>query len=208
MELRKSGFTIAEFIISLMIMFVIMGSVVTLAFKKAKQTINKYLEEGYEVCDCTSGTDYCIITIDNQTGRNEFFTIQILGGGAAGSAEKGGAAGETKIVHYPALNGQYYVKLGAGGQFGSENINGGNTAIYKILDNGKFELLEFATGGVGSNEKIDSSTLPPDVTEEELKIGEKPNFDSSQATGSTLLQCGAGGNAGANGVMGGVLIKW
>ena len=208
MELRRSGFTIAEFVISLMVMFIIMGSVITVTFKKAKQTINKYLAEGYEVCDCTSGTDYCLITIDNNSGRNEFYTIQILGGGAAGSAEKGGAAGETKIVHYPTLNGQYYIKLGAGGEYGGENINGGNTAIYKVLENGKFELLEFAMGGVGSKEKIDIASLPPGVSASDLAKGEQPNFEASSADEVSMMQCGAGGDAGRNGTMGGVIIKW
>ncbi|MBQ4646627.1 MAG: hypothetical protein IJB79_04695 [Candidatus Gastranaerophilales bacterium] len=182
-----------------------MGAVVTMTFKKAKVTKHTQFRNGMEIHDCNSASDSRLLTIDNVNGRNEFFTIQLVGGGAAGSDQKGGAAGETKIVHYPTMSGQYFIKLGAGGQRGT-NINGGTTAIYKVTDTGAYELMEFALGGVGSNERIFTEDIPSGKTAADLARGEVPNFDEADTGGA--IRCGSGGDAGNNGIMGGVVIKW
>lgn len=202
--MRKSAFTIAEFVICIMIMFIIMGATISIPFKKAKMTQSIMAKDGTQKCSCLDNppNNECKITINNPSGRNEFFTIQLLGGGAAGSAYKGGAAGEAKIVHYPTLNGEYLIKLGAGGVYGSSNINGGNTAIYKIDDDGHHELIEFASGGIGSNEKIYTDEIY-DTTAVDYTLGEKPSFGTDTET-----SCGKGGNAGQDGMLGEVIIKW
>ena len=219
--MRKSGFTIAEFIICIMIMFVVMGAVVSVPFKKAKTTKRVQFQNGTRVCDCNNydglenNIPYCDIkTIDNPTGRNEFFTIQLVGGGAAASPEIGGDAGESKTVYYPSMNGRYRAYLGLGGEYADDlysKKNGGNTVLYKILDDGNYELIEFAAGGVGSLETIQEVELHGDRTRESLAVGLLPQFTSAQ-TGA--LVCGAGGNAPLsndarrNGNAGGVVISW
>ena len=211
--MRKSGFTIAEFIICIMIMFVVMGSVITIPLKKAKTTKHIQFKNGEFVCDCNNTTNswtldgesftHCDFPIDNPSGQSEFFTIQLVGGGAAGSDEIGGDAGESKIVHYPSMNGNYRIVLGVGGEFGSFYINGGNTVLYKQNDSGNWELVEFASGGVGSQETIQDHELSEGVTRDDMKNGLRPDFGIAGA-----LACGAGGNAQQPGIMGGAIIRW
>ena len=235
--LRKDAFTAVEFIICLTFMMLIFGSMVSLTFKKAKQTMPTQKQVNMAICSCVpdrnikctcTGRNCTLEKIENVGGRHEFFTIQILGGGAAGSTQRGGQSGEGKIIHYPALDGEFHVQLGEGGKFGTSNVNGGTTAIYKINKNDKgteaYELLEFALGGVGSNELIHSGDIradqasEPAAYEEELRNiqrGKAPAF----ASGESLSSCGAGGDARAyvplagetidlNGKDGEVIIKW
>ena len=203
----KKAFTIIEFVICTSMMFLIMGAAISIPFKKSKQT--NYVQSNHDeiICSCTDGSQ-CRITIENPSGRNEFYTLQLIGGGAAGSSQKGGAAGEAKIVHYPSLpEGDYIIQLGEGGRYDGGNINGGTTAIYRVTDTGN-ELLEFALGGRGSNEIIHQSEISDDNRENtiraQLQQGELPSF-GAQATNSS---CGAGGNSTANGNRGVVIIKW
>ena len=213
--LTKRGFTIAEFIVSIMFMFLIIGAAVSIPMKKAKETKHNIKQDGIKACSCNtvdnkigSLSDTCEFEFET-TGRFEFYTVQILGGGAAGGAEKGGAAGEAKIIHYPTMGGKYLVKLGAGGIANSSTPHGGNTVIYKLNDSGEYELFEFARGGVsGSREKIDTTILSDPAIADELKKGEIATFANKQdsATGSSV--CGVGGDANKNGQMGEVVIKW
>ena len=138
----------------------------------------------------------------------EFFTIQLVGGGAGGGPHKGGGAGESKVVHYPGLEGTYVIKLGAGG---AANRNGGITAIYRKnyvgQDNGATittnTLVEFAKGGTWTNESIDTTL---DIDEQEkLKEGEVPAFSETSGTGTS---CGQGGRANLPGQSGEVVIRW
>ena len=212
--LTKRGFTIAEFIVSIMFMFLIIGAAVSIPMKKAKETKHNKKQDGVKMCSCNSdenktSIDTCILEFE-PSGRFEFYTVQILGGGAAGSSPssgdgKGGVAGEAKIIHYPTLAGRYVVKLGAGGVVGSAYPHGGNTVIYKITDGGQYELVEFARGGVsGPQEKINTTALSDTSLIDELKKGEIATFGAD----ATTTACGAGGDAGKNGQMGEVIIKW
>lgn len=206
-------------------MMLIFGGMVSITFKKAKHTMPTQKQVNMVICSCDpsrsikctcEGRTCRVDKINHNGGRHEFFTIQMLGGGAAGSDERGGQAGEGKIVHYPTLEGEFLVQLGEGGKYGTNNISGGATAIYKINKDDKnnffgYELLEFALGGVGSNEKINDgdislSETDPLYDEEKTKLqqGKTPTF----ASGESLVSCGAGGNFKANGQDGEVIIKW
>jgi len=190
----------------IMIIVLVMGASISIPFKKNKLTKPTPTKTGLATCSCSDSplNNECILTIDNPNGRNEFFTVQILGAGAAGSSEKGGAAGEAKSIVYPTLNGQFLVKLGKGGVYGGTNANGGHTILYKITDDGKYEILEFAKGGTAHNEKLHTSELHDDSLAARETEGKRPDF----GTGNIATSCGAGGNAGQNGKDGEVIIRW
>lgn len=184
-----------------------MGAAITVPFKmkkETKQALNK--QDGIEKCSCSDSpvNNECIIEIDNEMGRYEFFTVQILGAGAAGSAEKGGDAGEAKILYYPMLTGKFLVKLGHGGVYGGTKINGGNTVIYKLNDKGEYEIFEYALGGTGHEEKIYTEDLYDASEQASLEKGKIPAF----GTGDVSTSCGAGGDKGQNGKDGEVIIRW
>ena len=232
----KRAFTIAEFILCLVIMFMIMASCITIPFKKKRQTNFALGFHDSIVCSCAdpevAQNEYeCRFEIKKHTGRYEFHTIQLLGGGAAGGTEKGGAAGEAKIIHYPTMEGEYIIKLGKGGEFESGNLNGGATALYKVVKlnpkdppepdpatgivppsaTERYELVEFALGGMGANEKIDEAAeiieTDPDKIDEaldKLKLGEVPNFGTENAASI----CGTGGNVEEDGQYGEAIIRW
>lgn len=227
--MRKSGFTAVEFIICLTFMMLIFGGMISISFKKAKTTMPTQKLTNIYRCSCSDSEyvsqGYCLRTFDNNSGRDEFFTIQILGAGAAGSPYKsgqigkGGSSGEGKIIHYPTLSGTFLIKLGEGGKAdGSGNINGGATVIYKLNEETKvFEVFEFALGGVGANENINEDTeiheIDPDKKEMEiaqLQNGKIPTF----GTDDIITSCGAGGKGGSStdgaqdGKGGEVVIKW
>ena len=192
-----------------------MGAVVSVPSKKAKSTKQIRLKSGKIVCDCNTpdleiisnveDTELkgCTINIDNSSGLNEFFNVQLVGGGAGGSSQLGGSAGETKVVRYPALNGEYVVILGYGGYKDKNELyvgrNGTPTALYKVKNDGKLELMEFALGGVGFSEIPDAG----EVFSGDEKKGKIPSIEQ---TGETI--CGAGGDAGAKGNIGGAIISW
>lgn len=230
MKLRERGFTIAEFIICLMIMFIIMGTVVTIPFKKSKITKKIQFQNGEVICDCNSPASdlksgnvsgmkysYCEFEIDNPTGKTEFYTVRLVGGGAAASNEIGGNAGEGKEMIYPALTGKYRIYLGMGGEYNASDINtprnGGSTILYKVLDDGTLELMDFALGGSASMETIQEEELSGGATLETLALGKAPSFNiRNDMTG--MKACGAGGNApsysasGHDGNIGGAMISW
>lgn len=205
--MERKAFTIVEFVVCLMIIVMVMGAAITVPFKmkkETKQSLNK--KDGIEKCSCsdTPANNECIIEIQNDTGRYEFFTVQILGAGAAGSANKGGDAGEAKVLYYPMLTGKFLVKLGQGGIYGTNNINGGNTIIYKENDLGEYEIFEYALGGSGHNEDIVEDELYDESQKDSLKLGKAPAF----GTGDITTSCGAGGDFGQNGKDGEVIIRW
>lgn len=192
-----------------------MGAAVTIPFKKNKLVKGVPFRSGMNICDCNDESvrdqGFCTINIDSENGRKEFFTIQLVGGGAAGSGTKGGEAGESKTVYYPMLNGTYRVYVGLGGVYGNDNDptasrNGGHTVLYKVNDGGEtLQLIDFAAGGMGSVEKNPYSAGTSDYNE--LKIGELPGFSvKAYEDGETI--CGKGGDAGQNGSAGGAVIKW
>ena len=213
--MRKDGFSIAEFLISITIMFVIAAAALpTLLMKKAKEPVEFGKEEGKYVCSCAEGdgTDAeCEFTFTKDMG--EFFAIQIVGGGAGGGSHKGGGAGESKVVHYPGMDGKYLIKLGRGG---NARENGGYTAIYrkdytdqKNTSSTGYTLVEFARGGIYTDEIVDEAN--PD--KENLKKGETPTYSEfSEPENATLAEikkvCGRGGNTGAEGNAGEVVIRW
>lgn len=198
--MKKTAFTIVEFVMTIIIMLLIMGATISVPLKKAKMTKKPLKKDGIINYSCTTtpAQDEYVFTIDSQNGRHEFFTVQLLGGGAAGSATKGGAAGETKVIHYPSMNGRYAVRLGKGGiATNPAKISGGNTVLYKIDDSGQYELIEFARGGLGSVEPLTPEDGP------DANKGEKASFVTDGAS-----VCGNGGDAGANGQIGEVIIRW
>ena len=65
-------------------------------------------------------------TVENPEA-NEFYTVELIGGGAGGTTNARGGAGESKAVYYPSLRGTYKIVLGAGGE--AEN-NGKPTIFY------------------------------------------------------------------------------
>lgn len=202
----KRGFSIAEFVVSIMFMFLIIGSAISIPMKKAKQTKHNIKQDGVKICSCSNNDDRtkgCAFEFE-PTGRFEFYTVQILGGGAAGGPNKGGAAGEAKIVHLPTMAGKYFIRLGEGGQVDS-NPHGGNTVLYKVADDGSYQLVEFARGGVsGPVEKINEEALLDPALKSTLEKGEIATF----GTDATTSACGAGGNANTQGQAGEVIIKW
>ena len=172
------------------------------------------------VCSCSDeevrrNNYVCEIQIENPAGRHEFYTIQLLGGGAAGSTCRGGAAGEAKIITYPSLEtGTYYIKLGAGGT--STRYNGGSTILYKKDETtNRLEVVEFARGGMAEvnnppcnyEEELEAYSTPAlrAEAEEKIKKGEAPTFGAGQTFDS---RCGAGGDFGQSGNYGEVIIKW
>ena len=218
----KKAFTIAEFILCLVIMSTVLVGMLTVSFKKSKMTATVQRTHNEIVCSCSDEevirNDYvCEIQIENPTGRHEFYTIQLLGGGAAGSTCRGGAAGEAKIITYPSLEtGTYYIKLGAGGT--SARYNGGSTVLYKKDENNRLRVVEFARGGMAEInnapcvyeelEAYSDASLRAEA-EEKIKKGEAPTFGAGQTFDSN---CGAGGDYQASGNQSGnygeVIIKW
>lgn len=207
--MRKTGFTIAEFLVCIMITFVIMGSAVTIPLKKNKSTKNFSVRGETRICDCSNEDGFCEFEIDSENGRFEFFTIHLLGGGAAASAEIGGASGSLKTVYYPMLDGKYRIYLGQGGVSGG-NINGGDTLLYKVNDNNTYELIEFAAGGAGSNEKIYPELLYTEDGQTEEQVREELAKGVELPFGGQTT-CGKGGDAKdgfRDGIRGAAIIKW
>ena len=212
--MRKSGFTIAEFVISVTMMFVVMGAVVSIPFKKAKQTKNVQLNASDFVCSCSDNNaqnGYCDFSTDNSTGRFEFFEVTLIGGGAAAGPHKGGGAGEVKRVLLPTMHGNYRIQLGAGGT--TANRNGGNTALYVKTGEGasaKYELLEYAMGGLSTNEEIFTDEHPAGMDPADYEVQQKTGGEPGVILSPNAL-CGRGGDAGGSntdGIMGGAAISW
>lgn len=171
--MRKTGFTIAEFMISISIMCIIAVALLPVLFKKNKEVVEIGKKSGTYICSCApkdsnEHKEYlpvndrtCKISFEAQV-QKEFFSIKLIGGGAGGpqalnsefsSSEYGiigGGAGEYKEVHIPSMLGdEYEIKLGAGGTAGQ---NGGTTAIYRILEDGSKKLIAYAKGGIVAND--------------------------------------------------------
>ena len=196
MELKKSGFTIIELIISITIMFVVIIAAFPILFKKAKTTVDTPKRGGKFVCSCLTGSGECTFRPENQYTQ-EFYTVQILGGGAGGGTganKKGGGAGEGKVVYYPSMpieEGTYYkIKLGEGAEAGK---NGGQTTIYKV-NGSNVEVLDYAKGGVTTNENAEEIDGILNTS------GEVSNYDENG--------CGRGGDAMQSGTTGEVIIRW
>lgn len=197
MELRKSGFTIIELVMSITIMFIVIVSAFPILFKKSTTNKDVVKKDGVFVCSClTSVNGECTFKPNNQYTQ-EFYTIQILGGGGGGgvdSSKKGGSAGEGKVVYYPSLpldnNAEYKIVLGEGGAAGK---NGGQTTIYKSSDLG-IEVLDYARGGITTNENAEEIDGILDTG------GETSTYSENG--------CGRGGDAMQSGTMGEVIIRW
>ena len=166
-------------------MLIVMAAAFPITFKKMEND-TEYVKYGEKVLSCSSARVENF-TLPFDTTR-EFVTVRLVGGGAGGTATKGGGAGEVKEVTYPSLNGEFMVVKGLGG---STNQNGGSTAIYKKNDSGAWELLESARGGISANDENMSN------------LGETVPNALSETGG-----CGAGGNANSPGVAGEVKITW
>ena len=195
--MRKSGFTIVEFVISIVTMFIVIVAAFPILFKKATTTKEAPKKGGLFVCSCLDSVNgECTFKPENQYSQ-EFYTIQILGGGACGgigSMKKGGTAGEGKVIYYPSMpiseNTQYKIKLGEGGQAGK---NGGQTTIYKITGS-DIEILDYAKGGISTNENAE-------------EIDGIYNTSGETSTYSENA-CGRGGDSNQSGTMGEVIIRW
>lgn len=173
--MRKTGFTIAEFMISISIMCIIAVALLPILFKKNKEVIEVGKKSGSVICSCdpkgsqeylTVTDRVCEVSLQAQA-QKEFFSIKLIGGGAGGPAALnnafngsdygiiGGGAGEYKEVHIPSMvGGTYRIVLGAGGTVGQ---NGGTTALYRKLfdedgnDAGEL-LIAYARGGIVAND--------------------------------------------------------
>ena len=194
MELRKSGFTLAEFMISITAMLIVMAAALPITFNKVKQDQKFVRNDGELYYNCTQTSLEKEFTL-NSDSRREFVEILLVGGGAGGSNGKGGGAGEGKVVYYPALTGTFKIVLGAGGTSGKD---GGNTALYKKLSNENWELIEFARGGIASNDLNNSSE------------GEDPAFAGEIIKNGIAekSQCGKGGTGSGSGKAGEARISW
>ncbi len=195
--MRRAGFTIIELVISITVMFIVIVSAFPILFKKATTTTEVTKKDGVFVCSCLDSVNgECTFVPENQYTQ-EFYTIQLLGGGAGGGVgtnKKGGSAGEGKVIYYPSLpvdgNTVYKIKLGEGGEAGK---NGGQTTFYKVT-NGNVEIIDFARGGITTNEDAEIIDGIYDVTGETSVYGENG--------------CGRGGDGMQAGTMGEVIIRW
>jgi len=210
--LKRLGFTIAEFVVSISIMLIIVSATVPIVFKKQKITTHIARKSGELICSCAdTSTNACVFELET-TGRNEFISVQMIGGGGAGGPIQGGGAGEAKITTFPTLGGTFMAVLGEGGDPNAEK-NGGNTLFMQKNDDGTWKLIEFAKGGhYTSHSNYDEAILASDDADNlkfALNKGKKANFNN--ATG---FPCGSGGDGAYNGataqkgMSGEVIIKW
>lgn len=170
--MRKTGFTIVEFLISITILCIVVASIVPVAFKKNHEIIEMIKNDGTFRCGCEmeekDGGLFCDFFPNNDNGKKarnqEFFTMIVTGGGAGAYSDGatleenayrfGGNAGESKTLSFPSLgNDSYRIYLGQGGNIGQ---NGGSTMVYRYAkttgDDGseqtKLELFAYARGGM------------------------------------------------------------
>ncbi len=194
--MKRGGFTIIELVVSIAIMFIVIVAALPIFFKKATKTTDPVKQGGLFVCSCVNHPDGVCVFKPENAYKQEFYTIQVLGGGAGGgtsSNKKGGGAGEARTVFYPFLpseNTEYRIVLGEGGVAGK---NGGQTTIYKVTGSDS-TVLEYARGGITTNEDA------------EMQDG------IMQTSGATAAfnenGCGKGGDATMAGTMGEVIIRW
>lgn len=199
MELQRGGFTIIELVISVTIMFIVIVAAFPILFKKATTTTEIPKSGGSFVCSCINSTNGECTFVPDDAFRQEFYTIQLVGGGAGGglgSGKKGGGAGDGKDVYYPSLpvdkdkNTQYKIKLGEGGDAGK---NGGQTTFYRV-EGSNIEVLEYAKGGITTNENAEEVDGILETSGQYSKYSENG--------------CGRGGDAMSGGTMGEVIIRW
>lgn len=196
--MRRSGFTIVEFIISITAMLIVMAAVFPIVFNKVQNAnivhTNKTITCGCDGCSVTdnsisiikSNNNYYKITIPS--GTNEFASVKITGGGAGGGDKVGGGAGNSTEIYLPRVEGEYLVHLGTGGSAGS---NGQATSFYQVID-GKNELLVAARGGITSKGEEEKYT----------------NRSVQAETSAYSETCGKGGAVNKAGTMGEVIISW
>ncbi len=222
--MRKYGFTIAELVISVTLIFIIMSASVPILLNKAKVSTPKAKKSNILICSCrdgehndtpdANGNIYCEFNFDT-TGRFEFHSAQLVGGGSYSSDVRGGSAGEAIKVYFPTLSGKYRIVLGRGGNL--DNVNGGNTAIYKVNeitdDDGTkrdaYQLVAYAKGGMYPGK------VPPSEYENINADGEMPQYSEAEIDFDPLRVvdytsvCGKGGARGSNpGNTGEVIIRW
>lgn len=196
--MRRSGFTIVEFIISISAMLVIMAAVFLVVFNKVQTSNLVHLNETL-TCNCSNclgSNKFVIETIDAnnyniivKNGINEFVSVKLTGGGAGGGNFVGGGAGHSDEIYLPRLEGEYKITLGEGGAVGQ---NGKPTAFYQKVD-GKYRLIASVAGGVTS-------------------LGENKEYTgydtAKQSSAYSEYNCGAGGAVNSAGTKGEVEISW
>lgn len=213
MELRKSGFTLAEFMISITAMLIVMAASLPVAFKKVTSE-REYVDvlngrvrctptaSANVACQCNNSGE-CFFSLAD-TDKAEFVRIRLVGGGGGGASGscassefgcKGGSAGEIKKMVLPSMRGSYRAVLGAGGNAGAD---GGTTSLFScssisrnpsgnnICENPVF--IASASGGSSSNENAINAIAA------EGEVIESDN--------------GKGGNGGARGNRGEVILSW
>jgi len=204
MSNSKKAFTLVELIATMVFMMIIMASVLPILFKKSKATRPKPKDTSVQVfsCNITQNLDAIKDVEIEPDGslilkwepenpeRDEFYTIELIGGGAGGTQNSKGGAGEAKVVYYPALYGQFGIKLGNGG---AVNENGADTVLYvREKEGDDWYPLEVAHGGLATNQT-------------ESGVSNIPNHRNDTIENDT---CGFGGEIGQAGTMGEVIIRW
>ena len=112
------SFTVAELVISLIVMAIITIGATNVVFKKADdpeniatETNNKWICYEGSSSSNNNEADYipsiggCELDITKlpEIANKEFFQIRLIGGGAGKGKNKNGSNGEEKIVYYPSL---------------------------------------------------------------------------------------------------------
>ena len=207
--MKKSAFSVLEFILALSTSILIGVAVLPILTKKERKPDAPQRIVGTKICTC----DEALLDPDNENikegpackfefdakKQNEFYTIQLQGGGAGGSTNRGGSAGEIQTIYFPGLDGEYIVQLGVGGAI---NKNGGHTVLYRKYTDATgnhIEILGYARGGTTNPEGVD--WLEGDE-KTELEKGVLARFSASEK------KCGSGGDKGQAGLMGEAVIRW
>lgn len=202
--MRRSGFTIVEFIITISAMLIVMAAVFPVVFNKVQTSNTVHKDETLTFCcndasKCLSSDQKIKYQLSGSPSINEwtfkikeyheFATVKLTGGGAGGGTYVGGGAGSSEEITFPALKGTYKVVLGSGG---SAKNNGSPTSLFQQLDDGKWVMLATVQGGIASDKE----------TKNDTGLSEDGQASSYSET------CGRGGDKGQSGTAGEVIISW
>ncbi len=235
----KNAFTIAELILTTIITAVIC---IILPITILKRDVKPSVAKKYDfIAKCTSKCifDAHSATLSDSAGKqtkldynknsNEFYTIELVGGGAGGTQKSFGYPGESKTIFLPSLEdnqkitnagytdagkyggiltGCYLMEAGMGGQI---NNSGQMSRICVVnrLANRECEqatscdnrtIVAFAQGGIKSNEDVDFFKISDNLRQASL-ISSVKNDSTTYGWGGTY------GKAPSTGTKGIIIIK-